>query len=839
MTRPKVVVLGLMSTMPVAGVVWQTLHYLLGFDLLGFDTYYVESHARTPSMLMRRPEDDGGARAASFLAAVMHRFGFDRRWAFHALHDDGRCFGLSHGELLRLYGEAACIVNLHGGTAPLPEHAASGRLVYVETDPVQLQLELAEQRQETVDFLDAHAVHFTFAENWGLPGCRLPTTDRFAFRPTRQPVVIDLWDARTTPEASASFTTVANWDQRWRDLEYEGELYRWNKRHEFLKLLELPARAGQPLELCLSACDREDRALLEANGWRVREATPVSASIDEYRRYVRGSLGEFTVAKDQNVRLRSGWFSDRSATYLAAGRPVVTQDTGFGAALPTGTGLFAYSTLEEAADALTRVAARPAAEGRAAAEVARTCFAHEVVLPPLLSAVGLDAPWHRRRAGRATARDTTTAEACLTASLVLEPLSKHPLRLPEQSERHVLATAASPVAGVARDGADTAGPGAPPAATIVVVTHDSPVCTRLCLLSALENTEAPSFEVVVVDNASADDTAVWLEALAEADHRVRLVRLAENIGFPAAVNRGMAEGRGEVLVVLNSDTIVTPGWLTALCRHLADAEVGLVGPVTNEAAGISRIPTAYRTYGELVSFAASRPLGVPGTEAPMLTLFCAAMRRDVVERVGMLDEGYGPGLFEDDDFAMRLRRAGYRLVCAEDAFVHHFGRGSFGALVPSGELGQLFTRNRARFERTWGVTWQPPAGRDDTEYRALVDRVRAAVVAAVPAGEEVAVCSRGDDGLLALPDRPARHFPAAADGSWAGCYPADDGDAVDQVESLRRAGCRWVVFPAPAAWWLERYPGLHEHLRQTTRPVDVGRPDCHIFLLDEPQGAPS
>ena len=199
--RPKIVLLGMMTKMPVAGVVWQNLHYLLGFERLGYEAYYVETHARTPSMLMSREDDDSSALAAEFIAAIMRRFGLADRWAFKALHDDGRCFGMSELQLERLYGSAELLINLHGGTQPLPELSAGGRLVYLETDPVQLQLELKHGVQETIDFLEPHSAFFTFAENWGSPDCGLPQHDRFRFVPTRQPVVVDLWPDRSPQPA--------------------------------------------------------------------------------------------------------------------------------------------------------------------------------------------------------------------------------------------------------------------------------------------------------------------------------------------------------------------------------------------------------------------------------------------------------------------------------------------------------------------------------------------------------------------------------------------------------------------------------------------------------------
>src|SRR5690242_11810933 len=179
--RPRIVLLGMMTKMPVAGVVWQNLHYLLGFERLGCDAYYVETHARTPSMLMSDPGDDSSALAAEYIAAIMRRFGFADRWAFRALHDDGSCFGMSELELERLYGAADLLLNLHGGTQPLPELAATGRLAYLETDPVQLQLELHRGVPETLEFLEPHSAFFTFAENWGRPDCGLPEQQRFPF----------------------------------------------------------------------------------------------------------------------------------------------------------------------------------------------------------------------------------------------------------------------------------------------------------------------------------------------------------------------------------------------------------------------------------------------------------------------------------------------------------------------------------------------------------------------------------------------------------------------------------------------------------------------------------
>ena len=251
--QKKIVVLGMMSKHPVAGVIWQTLHYLLGFERIGFSAYYVEAGGHQPSaMLAADDAHDGGDRspcAAAFLDSVMRRFDLGDRWAFQALHAGRRCYGLSEARLSDLWHEAALIINLHGGTTPRPEHAAAGRLIYLETDPVLLQLELHRRRPRTLEFLEPHNAFFTFGENYGTGRSRLPVTDGIRFMPTRQPVVRSLWEGLHRP--GPRFTTIGNWEQRGRPVRFRGEVYQWSKHFEFLKVLDLPARTGQVFELAL------------------------------------------------------------------------------------------------------------------------------------------------------------------------------------------------------------------------------------------------------------------------------------------------------------------------------------------------------------------------------------------------------------------------------------------------------------------------------------------------------------------------------------------------------------------------------------------------------------
>jgi glycosyltransferase involved in cell wall biosynthesis len=400
----RIVVLGMIAKIPVPGVIWQTLHYLIGLRRLGLDVYYVEAHARTPTMLMERDEDDASARAASVLDRLLRPYGMGDRWAFHALHDDGRVYGLSAGVLARLLRDAELLINLHGGTEPREELSRGGRLVYLETDPVQMQIELHDGLPQAREFLAAHGALFTFAENLGGPHCRLPVAPGYDFRPTRQPVVLDFWSgARVQGDA---FRTVGNFHQPWRDVHYCGEMFGWSKDTEWRKFLALPARTGQRFELALSGHQERHTQEFQRLGFQVRAALDFGLDIGAYRDFIAGARAEFTVAKDQNIRLQTGWFSDRSATFLAASRPVVTQDTGFESVLPTGEGLFAVNDLDGAAAAVERIAADPAAAARAAGAIAREYFDAERVLGDLLAEVGITT---RRKGADQVDRETTQA----------------------------------------------------------------------------------------------------------------------------------------------------------------------------------------------------------------------------------------------------------------------------------------------------------------------------------------------------------------------------------------------------------------------------------------------
>jgi GT2 family glycosyltransferase len=410
--------------------------------------------------------------------------------------------------------------------------------------------------------------------------------------------------------------------------------------------------------------------------------------------------------------------------------------------------------------------------------------------------------------------------------LDLRPVSRWPTRL---SEATAAAVMAAPLPKPSRLGFSR--PAAEPRASIVVVTWDNLLFNRLCLECLLDLTEDGSCEIVVVDNGSTDGTAEYLKQLAERYPQFRVFFNDCNRGFAVGNNQALASARGECLVFLNNDTVPAPGWLPRLLAHLDDPRIGLAGPVTNRSGNESQIETAYRTYGEYAAFAEERWRGHRGehTDIRVATMFCAAMRRDVYQKIGPLDERFEIGLFEDDDYSMRIRQAGYRVVCAEDVFLHHFGQTSIGKLAEAGRYGGLFHANRRRWEEKWRQAWEPYNMRPNPAYDAAVTRIRKIVRKAIPAGSRVLVVSKGDDALLDLPGVQAEHFPQAGDGGYSGYNPADGVAAVQELETLRSRGAKYLLIPATALWWLDHYAEFRRYLENRCLEVHC---DSHCLIVN-------
>jgi hypothetical protein len=385
--KGKIVVSGILFWYPLAGVTYQFLHYMIGLRRLGYDVHYIEDSGRwvyDPRINEFSPDATGNV---AMVAPVLDKHGFQGRWAFRGNYPDGDCYGLTESDILKVYREADVLLNITGAQEIREEHLSIPRRIYVESDPFAAQIGVVLGNESTIAALSAHDTLFSFGENLGAMDCRVPI-ERFDWLPTRQPVVVDLWANPNGCAPGTAYNTITTWHNDGKDIDYLGERYYWTKDREFLRFLELPQRRTKPFELA-TQLDRETSVFLGQHGWGLVHAGDISRDVDRYREYIQRSQGEFTVARDQYVRPRTGWFSDRSACYLAAGRPVITQETGFKRFLPTGKGLFGFSDLEDVLAALDEIEADYEGNCRAAREIAEEYFGAEKVIADLISKANL------------------------------------------------------------------------------------------------------------------------------------------------------------------------------------------------------------------------------------------------------------------------------------------------------------------------------------------------------------------------------------------------------------------------------------------------------------------
>jgi len=418
------------------------------------------------------------------------------------------------------------------------------------------------------------------------------------------------------------------------------------------------------------------------------------------------------------------------------------------------------------------------------------------------------------------------AQALASLDLTCEP--RIPAALPETTQN---ALARRPVAGL-RDALKrtSAGAGSMPDATIVVVTANGLPELRLCLESIAAHTTDIDFDVQVIDDGSTDGTAALLGELAVAGSRLTAVFNNEPRGLAAARNQGLAMARGRIVVLLSQDAVVPPDWLKNLIACLDEPEVGLAGPMTNRASNKAQVPANYRTFGEFVAFANER-VASGLQDVQQLNGFCVAMRREVSERIGPLDERFDLGVFQEQDLAMRILAAGLRVVCTNDVFVHHSGRSVIGHLTQAGISGDHFQTVRRTFESKWSTVWfaYDRAGIGHTGLR----QMRSVLLDAIPPNAAVAIVSKGDDQLITLTGN-ARHFPGLEDGTYAGHHPATSAEAIAHLETQRAWGVQFLVIPAASSWWLTYYDGWRQHLETQYRAIIRDEDPCAVFDLRSP-----
>jgi hypothetical protein len=387
-TKGKVIVFGILFWYPLAGVTFQFLHYLIALRRLGYDVYYIEDSARwvyDPKLNDLSPDPTGNLAA---IVPTLEAHGFADWWAFRGKYPEGKTYGMSDTQIDALYREADAFLNVTGAQELRDEHMQVKRRLYVESDPFASQVKVAKGDVGMIRTLQAHDTLFTFGENIGAPDCGIPMDARFKWLPTRQPVLLDLWPV-AEPKPGAAFNTITTWHNKGKNIEWRGDTWYWTKDREFEKFIDLPTRRPHVGFELAAGVDAEVRDLLTRNAWRLADSIGVSTSVDSYRDYIRHSRGEFTVARDQYVRPNTGWFSDRTACYLGAGRPVITQETGFSKLYGGSQGLFGFKTMEDILVAVDAIQSDYEGNCRAARELAAEFFAAEKVVESLMQRAGL------------------------------------------------------------------------------------------------------------------------------------------------------------------------------------------------------------------------------------------------------------------------------------------------------------------------------------------------------------------------------------------------------------------------------------------------------------------
>ena len=369
----KILFAGIIARYPFGGVTWCSLMYLLGLRALGHEVFYIEDTGECVYDPIQNTRATDPSYGTNYIHSTLAPYGLGDRWSF--VNYDGGYHGRSAEDARRFCADADLYINLSGGAwFWRDEYARIPRSVFIDSDPAFTQLAIAKAEPWYVDFFKRFNHLFTFGANIGTPASAIPVGD-FTWNKTWQPVTLDDW--RTTVTPGPNFSTVMTWQ-----IESFADVG-GNKDQEFVKYIDLPSRTRQPFELAINGPQK----LLQEHGWGTLPAMEVSRTADLYREFIQQSRAEFGVAKHTYVANRSGWFSDRTECYLASGRPAVVQDTGWTAHLPSGEGLFAFSSPEEALAGIEAINSDYARHARRAEEIAREHFDARRVLTRLLDTV--------------------------------------------------------------------------------------------------------------------------------------------------------------------------------------------------------------------------------------------------------------------------------------------------------------------------------------------------------------------------------------------------------------------------------------------------------------------
>lgn len=376
----KIAVLGYIVRGPLGGMAWHHLQYVLGLRQMKHEVLFIEDSDDYPSCYhpLKFETTIDPTFGLDFIKALFKRFGLEHDWSYYDAHDK-RWYGKSGESAKRFLQSADIVINLSGINPLRSWWQNVPARVLIDTDPVFFQIRML--NDETFNHLvKAHTHHFSFGENIGMAHCNIPTGN-VNWLPTRQPVFLNAWKPGSY-RAKANWTTVMQWDS-YKEAEYKEEVYGM-KRKSFMQLIDLPKRVvGENFELALGS-DSAPRQLLKDKGWIVSDPYQATSTPEIFQEFISNSKGEWSIAKDGYVKSKSGWFSERSANYLASGKPVIVQDTGFADLLPTGTGLLCFNNIDEAIDCLHVVNNDYPLHCKRAREIAEAYFSSKIILNALL-----------------------------------------------------------------------------------------------------------------------------------------------------------------------------------------------------------------------------------------------------------------------------------------------------------------------------------------------------------------------------------------------------------------------------------------------------------------------
>lgn len=379
---------GFIGLYPTGGVTWDYIQYVLGLQQLGHDVFYIEDTNQYPRFQTAGKAWNDASDSVNYLQQTMEKFGLQHRWAYRDI-TGGHCYGLSVSQLKVICSTADVFINISASTFLRDEYLAIPCRILIDSDPMFTQIDyFNETKNKDTDrskmkfVVQNHTHYFTFGENIAEEDCKIPTFN-FNWIPTRQPVCMNYWTQQEPLKKPAVFTSIMNWSVK-KSFVYDEQ--QWGQKNiELEKFITIPAAFPEAeFKLMITGIEKEKEAWLKKMGWHLLDALQNITNTANYQTFINTSTAEFSIAKETYVKSNSGWFSCRSACYLAAGKPVVTQDTQWSKYIPAGHGLFAFTDIPSAVEALHKVKANTAKHAKAAREIASAYFDSNKVLNKLL-----------------------------------------------------------------------------------------------------------------------------------------------------------------------------------------------------------------------------------------------------------------------------------------------------------------------------------------------------------------------------------------------------------------------------------------------------------------------